>query len=95
MQCIPTNGGWVFDCRLLNKFVVKRKVQLEDHRMVPQLVQTGDWGFCEDLKSGYWQVPLNEDYKKLFGCCVDGVYYEANVLILGVTDAVFAFTMII
>ena len=63
--------------------------------MVPQLVQTGDWGFCEDLKSGYWQIPLNEDHKKLFGCCVDGVYYEANVLILGITDAVFAFTVII
>ena len=75
----------VFDCRLLNQFVTKRKIQLEDHRDVPGMVKRGDWGFCEDLKSGYWQIPLREDQRTFFGCEGDGVYYEACVLIFGVT----------
>ena len=85
----------VFDCRLLNTYVTKRKVQLEDHREIADLIQPGDHGFCEDFKSGYWQVRLREDQRTFFGCEWQGVYYEANVLILGVTDAVFAFTKIV
>ncbi len=54
-----------------------------------------DYGFTIDLKSGYWQIPLREDQRKLFGCKWRGVYYEACVLILGVKDAVFAFTQIV
>ena len=82
----------VFDCRLLNQFVTKRKVQLEDHREIAELVERGDYGFCEDLKSGYWQVRLREDQKTLFGCYFQDVYYEANVLILGVSDVLYAST---
>ena len=85
----------VFDCRLLNELVVKRKVKLDDLREIPHIVDKNDYGFTVDLKSGYWQVPLREDQRTLFGCEWQGKYYEACVLILGVSDAVFAFTQVV
>ena len=85
----------VFDCRLLNDFVVKRKVKLDDLREIPHIVDKNDFGFTVDLKSGYWQVSLREDQRTLFGCEWQGKYYEACVLILGVSDAVFAFTQVV
>ena len=85
----------VFDCRLLNELVFKRKVKLDDLREIPHIVDKNDFGFTVDLKSGYWQVPLCEDQRTLFGCEWQGKYYEACVLILGVSDAVFAFTQVV
>ena len=85
----------VFDCRLLNELVFKRKIKLDDLREIPHIVDKNDYGFTVDLKSGYWQVPLREDQRTLFGCEWQGKYYEACVLILGVSDAVFAFTQVV
>ena len=47
------------------------------------------------LEKGYWQVKLNPSHRKYIGISLDGKYYVANVLILGICDAVFAFTKIV
>ena len=47
------------DCRLINPFCEKRTVRLEDLRHIPEVVDKGDWGCTEDLKSGYWQIKLH------------------------------------
>ena len=49
----------------------------------------------DDLKSGYWQICLNPAHRTYLGICLDGKYYVANVLILGISDAVFALTKIV
>ena len=49
----------------------------------------------DDLEKGYWQVRLNENHRKYVGVSLDGHYYVANVLILGICDAVFAFTKLV
>ena len=84
----------VVDCRLLNPYLVKRKIKLEDLRVVPDLVCRDDFMSTDDLEKGYWQVPLNPEYRKFIGISLDNRYYVANVLILGVSDAVYAFTKI-
>ena len=50
-------------------------------------------------RSGYHQIRLKEEFKKYFGCRVkfstgETKTYESEVLILGLVDAVFAFTKI-
>ena len=47
------------------------------------------------LKKGYWLVKLNPNHKKFIGVSLDGKYYVTNVLILGICDAVFAFTKLV
>ena len=49
----------------------------------------------DDLKKGYWQVKLNPNHKEYIGVSLDGRYYVPNVLILGICDAVFAFTKLV
>ena len=75
-------------------FLVKRNIKLEDLRVVPDLVSRGDFMSTDDLEKGYWQVPLNPRFRKYIGIELDGRFYVANVLILGVSDAVYAFTKI-
>ena len=49
----------------------------------------------DNLEKGYWQVRLNPNFKKYIGVSLDGRYYVANVLILGICDAIFAFTKLV
>ena len=49
----------------------------------------------DDLEKGYWQVKLSERHRDYVGVSLDGRYYVANVLILGICDAVFAFTKLV
>ena len=94
--CVFTNK-WrlVVDCRLLNPYVAKRKIKLEDLSCVPAMVSKGDYMSSDILEKGYWQVKLNPNHKKFIGVSLDGKYYIANVLILGICDAVFAFTKLV
>ena len=82
------------DCRLINPYIAKRKVKLEDLNVIPDLVSEGDYMSTDDLEKGYWQVKVNPMYRKYIGIFLKGKYYVAFVLILGISDAVYAFTKI-
>ena len=96
ISCVYSNK-WrlVVDCRLLNPYVAKHKIKLEDLRCVPTMVSKGGYMSTDDLEKGYWQVRLNENHRKYVGVSLDGRFYVANVLILGICDAVFAFTKLV
>ena len=96
ISCVYTNK-WrlVVNCRLLNPYVAKRKIKLEDLCCVPAMVSKGDYMSTNDLEKGYWQVRLNKNHRKYVGVSLDGRYYVANVLILGICDAVYAFTKLV
>ena len=85
----------VMDCRLLNPFVTKRKVKLEDLVVVPALVAEGDFMSTDDLEKGYWQFALDPVFHTYLGIEFEGKFYVANALILGITDTVFAFTKVL
>ena len=55
IYCIFTNK-WrlVVDCRLLNPYVVKRKIKLEDLSCVPSIVSKNDFMSTDNLEKGYW-----------------------------------------
>ena len=57
----------VVDCGLLNPFLQKRKVKLEDLNVVLNLVSEGDYMSTDDLEKRYWQVPLNPKFRKYIG----------------------------
>ena len=80
------------DCRLLNPFLYCRKTKLEDLSFILSVVSKGDFMSTNDLEKGYWQMLLKPCHRKYIGISLDGKYYVANVLILGICDAVFAFT---
>ena len=57
ISCVYSNK-WrlVVDCRLLNPYVAKRKIKLEDLRCVPSMVSKCGYMSTDDLEKGYWQV---------------------------------------
>ena len=63
--------------------------------MVSSVIEKGDFMSTDDLEKGYWQIRLNPAHRKYIGISLDWKYHVANVLILCICDAVFAFTKII
>ena len=57
ISCVYSNK-WrlVVDCRLLNPYVAKRKIKLEDLRSVPAMVCKDSYMSTDNLEKGYWQV---------------------------------------
>ena len=96
ISCVFTNK-WrlVVDCRLLNPYLVKQKIKLEDLSCVHAMVSKDDYMSTDYLEKGHWQVSLNPNFKKYIGVSLDGRYYVANVLILGICDALFTFTKLV
>ena len=96
ISCFFTNK-WrlVVDCRLLNPYLVKHIIKLEDLSFVHTMVSKGNFMSTDNLEKGYWQVKLNSYHKKYVGVSLDGRYYVPKVLILGICDTVFAFTKLV
>ena len=83
--------------RCLNPFLLHRKIRLQDHRDVPDVVKPGSWFSTNDLDSGYWHIKINPDHWTYLGIHVveeDGSvsFYVWKVLFLGISDAVFMFS---
>ena len=69
ISCVFTNK-WrlIVDCTLLNPYVAKHKIKLEDLSCVPAMVSKGDYMSKDDLEKGYGQVKLNPNHKKIHYC---------------------------
>ena len=59
------------------------------------MVSKGAFMSTDNLEKGYWQVRLDKNNRNYVGVSLDGRYYIANVLILAICDAVFAFTKLV
>ena len=86
--------------RTLNPFIQHRRVRLQDHRDVPDIVKPGMYFFTEDLDSGYWHLKIHEDHQKFLGICIqseegENLFFVWSVLFLGLKDAVFIFTLLL
>lgn len=86
--------------RALNPHLQHRRVRLQDHRDVPNVVKQGDFLACDDLDSGYWHVMVHPEHRKFLGIHIFGedgnpIFFVWNVLFLGVSDAVFIFSALL
>ena len=86
--------------RHLNPYLEDRKCKLEDLAVSEQMLKQGDYQTCQDLDSGYWHVPLNENMKKFVGVHFikdngEVIFWVWNVLFLGIKDAVYIFTKLL
>ena len=87
--------------RALNPFIRSRRVRLQDHRDIPNVLEENMFQCCDDLDSGYWHLGIIEKHQKFLGIQVEDevsglpVYYQWRVMFLGIKDAVFIFTAIL
>ena len=86
--------------RCLNPYLTHRKIRLQDHRDVPDVVKPGSWFTTNDLDSGYWHIKVNPEHWTYLGIHVvevDGSvsYYVWKVMFLGISDAVFIFSVML
>ena len=86
--------------RHLNPYIEDRKVKLEDLDVGEKMMKQGDFQTSDDLDSGYWHLKMHEDHRKYVGChfVLDSgeiIYWQWNVLFLGLKDAVFIFTKLL
>ena len=83
--------------RCLNPFLQHRRIFLQDHRIIPELVKPGSWMSTNDLDSGYWHIAINPAHWQFLGIHVEETdgstsFYVWVVMFLGISDAVFIFT---
>ena len=57
--------------RCVNKVIRAPKFKIQSTMAVLQVVEKDDWLFSFDLKSAYLQVPINENFTKFFGFCLE------------------------
>ena len=73
---------------------------MQDLRDVNDVLSPGMFFATEDLDSGYWQLSMHPEHRKYLGISVidpetkETLYFEWNVMFLGISDAVFIFVSI-
>ena len=86
--------------RHLNPYLKHRRVRLQDHREIDTFVRKHDYFTIEDLDSGYWHLLIHPDHQKFLGISINDekgnpLYFCWRVLFLGISDAVFIFTLLL
>ena len=84
------NGGLRFciDLRKLNKQTIKDAYSLPQIEETLDSLQGSRWFSSLDLKSGYWQVEMNEESKSLTAFTMGPlVFYECKRMSFGLTNA--------
>ena len=83
--------------RGLNPYCTTRHITLADLSQIGRTVQQNDYMVVNDLTSGYWQVPMHPADQDKLGFQFEDekgaeTFYTWQVLVLGLKDAVYAFT---
>ena len=55
----------------LNPYLHHRRIQLQDHRVVPDLVKPGSFMATNNLDSGYWHIRVSPDHWTYLGIHVE------------------------
>ena len=81
----------------LNPFCTKRKIHLDDLRVIYKVIQKGDFMTVSDLDSGYWHVPIHVSHQQYLGLHFEHSnghidYWVWVCMPLGIVDAAFIFT---
>jgi hypothetical protein len=76
------------DFRELNKRTIRDAYALPRIEETLDAISGSEWFSCLDLKSGYWQVEVEEDHKERTAFTVGSLgFYECNAMPFGLTNA--------
>lgn len=92
-----SSGGMRFILNLkdLNSFLCPQHFQLEDWRIVVQLMTPHSWMVTLDLEDAYLLVPVAQEYRHFLRFQWRGTVFEFTVLPFGLATAPFIFTKIL
>jgi Reverse transcriptase (RNA-dependent DNA polymerase) len=79
----------------VNEGVKTTPFKMESLRAVARIMQQGDWMFSFDLKKGYFQIPLKEQFREFTYMRIGDRYFRWNVLMFGLSTAPRDFSLII
>lgn len=82
----------ILDLCGLNKFLKELKFKMLSAPRVLQAVSSGQWFTTLDLKDAYFHIPVHRDHWKYLRFALEGVAYEFNVLLFGLSLAPRTFT---
>ena len=85
----------VTDMRHVNQYIDIPSVRYEDLSVLPNVVRNNDSYASVDLKDGFNNITLREDFRKYFGFKWKGKFYVWNVLNFGCNIAPYLFTKIL
>lgn len=81
----------------MNKFIKDQPVRLAHLEEAEKLLEEGDIQTSFDMENMYFQIKINEQFRKYLGCAIispegEEAYFQFNVLIYGLKSAVHAVT---
>jgi Reverse transcriptase (RNA-dependent DNA polymerase) len=79
----------------VNEGVTTTPFRMESLKAVARVMQQGDWMFSFDLKKGYFQIPLKEQFREFTYMRIGERYFRWNVLMFGLSTAPRDFSLII
>ena len=79
----------------INEAVKGQSFRMESLLTVVRMMRPGDYMFSFDLKKGYFQVPLKENFKQFTYMRIGDRFYKWNVLMFGLASAPRDFSLII
>ena len=83
----------IFNCRRLNKHLAAKKFKFESLGKEGRTVFSGaSHGWSLDLKSAFYHIEINTDFRKYLGIEWQGVFYHFNALPFGLATAPYALT---
>ena len=98
MQCVPKKGGklrLVMDCRPINENIKTPKFTQEGITAVADMIEPDDVMVTFDLKDGFHQVLIKEEFRKYLGFKWRNKYYVWKYLPFGVACAPYFFNKVI
>jgi hypothetical protein len=94
---VPNKGNaWrkVMDCRELNKFVLERSFQMEDHRTTAWLLEKNQYAVSVDIEKAYHHVPVHQTMLPYLAFQYSGVYFRYIGMPFGIKSPPRVFTHI-
>ena len=83
------------DCRFGNAYMASPKFKMASlKRDVPTVVSEGEVQITEDLEKAYYKIPLAKEAQPFLSFFWKGLYYLSMVMLFGMCQAPFFFTMI-
>ena len=81
----------ISDMRCLNEYIISRKEKIKGLKYILPCIRKHDWIVTFDVADGYFNVPIDKNFRKFFRFNVNNTIYQLNVLPMGLVTSMAAF----